>query len=75
MWIEIGLAIGIPATGAFVVYVRYVWRKEQCFIALQNKVKSMSDHDERLDKIEKRQAKNEIYLKLLLRHNNIPFDE
>ncbi len=75
MWLEIGLAIGIPAMGALVAYARYSWKKAQCFIILQNKVNSMSDHDDRLDCIEKRQAKNEIYLKLLLRHNNIPFDE
>jgi hypothetical protein len=75
MWLEIGLAVGIPAMGALAAYVRYVWRKSQCFIALENKVKAMSDHDDRLDCIEKRQAKNEIYIKLLLRHENIPFEE
>ena len=75
MWLEIGLAIGIPSMGALVAYARYVWKKSQCFIVLQNKVESMDDHDSRLDCIEKRQAKNEIYLKLLLRHNKIPFEK
>jgi hypothetical protein len=75
MWLEIGIAVGIPAVGAGVAAARYFWKKSQCFITLQNKVEEMSDHDVRLDQIEKRQGKNEIYLKLLLRHNNIEFDE
>jgi hypothetical protein len=75
MWLEVGLAIGIPVSGAAVAAFRYWWKKSQCFIALENRVKAMSDHDERLDKIEKNQTKNVIYLKLLLRHNNISFDE
>ena len=75
MWLEIGLAIGIPSAGAGVAALRYFWKKSQCFITLQNKVNEMSDHDGRLDRIENRQSKNEIYLKLLLRHNKIEFDE
>ena len=75
MWLEIGLAIGIPGAGAAIAIIRYFWKKSQCFIVLQNKVENMGDHDDRLDCIEKRQAKNEIYLKLLLRHNKIPFEE
>ena len=74
MW-EIAVAIGIPGVGAAYGIARYFWKKSQCFIVLQNKVENMDGHDSRLDCIEKRQAKNEIYLKLLLRHNKIPFDE
>jgi hypothetical protein len=74
MWIEIGLAIGIPSLGAMIAYARYAWKKSQCFITLQNKVNNMQDHDERLDKIEKNQDKWIIYLKLLLDDRKIPYN-
>jgi hypothetical protein len=73
MWIEIGLAIGIPALGFMVAYARYAWKKSQCFIALQNKVKNMQDHSERLDEIEENQQKWIIYLKLLLDDRKISY--
>jgi hypothetical protein len=74
MWFEIGLAIGIPSTGVLIAYARYAWKKSLCFTALENRVKNMKDHEDRLDNIEKRQAKNEIYLKLLLDHSKIPYN-
>ena len=85
MW-EILIAVGLPLSGAAIWTVRYFWKKEQCFIALANKIKELTDHDKgsvvdhdgyegRLTNIERNQDKWIIYLKLLLRHNKIPFDE
>ncbi len=72
MW-ELAVAIGIPAAGAMIAYARYAWKKSQCFIALQNKVNNMQDHDERLDNIEENQKKWIIYLKLLLDDRKIAY--
>ena len=77
MWLEIGLAILIPGCGAAAFVIKYFWKKEKCFIAMENKINELSKHDGdssethtdfdfRLNEIEKRQQKNEIYLKLLM---------
>ncbi len=84
MW-EIAVAIGIPAIGALYAFARYLHKKGICFILMQNKINTLSDHDEgsddtdknlekRMNKFEIRQAKNEIYLKLLLDDRKIPYN-
>ena len=84
MW-EIAIAVGIPAVGVAIAGGRYLWKKEKCFIALQNAVKTLMNHDvgsddlhigfdERLTNIEDKQIKQEIYLKLLLDHSEIPYN-
>ena len=85
MWLEIGLAIAIPGTGIAMATIRYFWKKEKCFIALKNKIDELSAHDtnankdhnnyeERLTKIEQNQQKWIIYLQLLLKDRDIPYD-
>ncbi len=84
MW-ELAVAIGIPSLGALYAFARYLHKKALCFTIMQNKINTLTEHDEgsddlhtgfdtRLDKIEIRQAKNEIYLKLLLDHSKIPYN-
>ena len=84
MW-EIAIAVGIPAIGALYAFARYLHKKALCFIALQNAVNTLTNHDVgsddvhdklegRMDKFELRQSKNEIYLKLLLDHSKIPYN-
>jgi len=83
--IEIAVAIGIPAVAAAIGVIRYLWKKEKCFTILKNKVEQLTKHDvgsldthegfeSRLDLIEKVQAKNQIYLKLLLDNAKIKYD-
>lgn len=85
MAIEIFLALFIPGLGAAAAIIRYFWKKEKCFLAMRNKINSLSksekdshevhdDYDERLTSIESRQSKNEIYLKLLLDKFEIKYD-
>lgn len=77
--------IGLISPPAFFI-ARYFWKKEKCFVAMQNKIdylssKEQSSDDEhdgfdgRLTEIEKRQQKNETYLKLLLDHENIQYHD
>jgi hypothetical protein len=86
MWIEIGLAIAVPGTAAAIGVIRYFWKKEKCFIAMRNKIDELSrsdgdsdethtDFDYRMKVIETNQQKWIIYLKLLLKDRNIPYDE
>lgn len=89
MWLDyvpIALAILIPATGISLAVIRYFWNKEKCFLTMKNKIDELSKHDvgasedhdgyeERLAKIETNQQKWIIYLKLLLKDRNIPYDE
>ena len=84
MW-EIAVALGIPAVGALYAFARHLHNKGICFTLMQNRLNTLTEHDEgsddlhmgferRLDKIELRQAKNEIYLKLLLDDRKIPYN-
>lgn len=63
---------------------RHFWKKEKCFNAMQDAITYLSqrekdsvgqhdEYDERFDSIEKRQQKNETYLKLLLDHEKIKY--
>ena len=88
MWelaVALGIGIGIPAIGALYAFARYLHKKSICFTLMQNKLNTLAEHDEgsndlhdgfdkRLDKIEFRQAKNEIYLQLLLDDRKIPYN-
>ena len=85
MWLEIGLAILIPGCGAAIALGRYFWKKEKCFLLMQETINQLTkndgdssethtDFDYRLTEIEKRQQKNEIYLKLLLDHSKIKYE-
>ena len=85
MAIEIFLALFIPGLGAAAGIIRYFWKKEKCFLAMRNKINSLSkadkdshvvhdDIEERMDDFERRQSKNEIYLKLLLDKFEIKYD-
>ena len=86
MWeIAIVIGLGVPGAGALYAFVRYLHKKAICFTLMQNKINTLSEHDEgsdnlhtklegRMDKFEIRQGKNEIYLKLLLDHNKIPYN-
>ena len=85
MAIEIFLALFLPGLGAAAGIVRYFWKKEKCFLAMKNKINSLSksdkesvevhdDLEERMDEFEKKQSKNEIYLKLLLDKFEIKYD-
>ncbi len=84
MW-ELAVAIGIPGVGALAVLIRYLHKKALCFTIMQNKINTLSDHDEgsdsfhqkidgRMNNFELRQAKNEIFLKLLLDERKIPYN-
>ena len=84
MW-EIAIAIGLPATGILIAFTRYLHKKGICFTIMQNKINTITNHnegsddlhegfDKRLYKIELRQAKNEIYLKLLLDDRKIHYN-
>lgn len=83
--LEYAIAIGIPAVGVAFAIGRYFWKKEKCFIKMENAIKTLTVHDtgsndthdgfeERLDVIEKNQTKNFIYLKLLLDDAKIKYD-
>lgn len=73
MW-EIAVAIVIPGTGALYAFVRYLHKRAICFTLMQNKINTLSELENRMDKFELRQGKNEIYLKLLLDHSKIPYN-
>jgi hypothetical protein len=85
-FIPIALAVAVPAVTAMAFVIRYFWNKEKCFVKMANTIKTLTQHDGdssethtdfayRLTEIEKRQAKNEIYLKLQLKHNKIEYSE
>lgn len=70
---EVLTGIGIPAMVAAVAAIRYFWKKEKCFTAMQNKIDSLDRHDvssntlhddhaERIDKIEREQEKTNAKL-------------
>jgi len=83
---QILLAVGIPAAGVAIGLIRYFWKKEKCFVIMQETINQLTkndgdssethnDFDYRLTEIEKRQQKNEIYLKLLLDHAKIKYEK
>jgi len=76
----------IPLGAVAVFAIRYLWKKEKCFIILKNKIESLTRHDassgethegfdERLDEIERKQNKNETYLKLLMDNAGIKYND
>jgi len=80
------IALGVPGAAAAVGVIRYFWKKEKCFLELKNTIKELkskedSSHEEHdgfkdeIDEIKARQAKNEIYLKLILKKFEIPYDD
>lgn len=84
MW-EFAVALGIPAVGALYAFARHLHKKGICFTIMQNKINTLSDHDEgsndlhqnlqkRMNIFEIRQSKNEIYLKLILDDMNIEYN-
>jgi len=83
---ELLIGLGIPAAAAAVAVIRYLWKKEKCFIILKQKVEELSKSDEgssdthdgfetRLKQIEENQIKNEVYLKLLLDNAKISYKD
>jgi len=63
---EIITALGIPALVSSIGIIRYFWKKEKCFIAMKDKIDSLTKHDnssndlhndldERLSKVEQNQ--------------------
>lgn len=83
MW-ELAVAIGVPGFGALYAFVRYLHKRAICFTIMQNKINTLSEHDQgsigeheefetRLTAIETRQVKNEVYLKLLLDDRGIKY--
>jgi len=88
MWqdfIPIALAVGIPAVGAALAIVRYFWKKEKCFIAMKNKIDELSKHDGdslkthneydlEIRDIQDKQQEMSIYVKLILKKLDIPYD-
>ena len=75
-------ALILPIT---IIAARHFWNKEKCFVSMKAAIERLQKHDVgsvdehdgfegRFNAIEKRQQKNEIYLKLLLDHNNIKYD-
>ncbi len=83
MW-ELAVAIGVPGIGALYAFVRYLHKRAICFTIMQNKINTLSEHDQgsedkhvqidsRLTTIEGRQAKNEIYLKLVMDKMDIKY--
>ena len=45
MWIEIIVGVLIPCSVGVIGLIRYFWKKEQCFIALKNKIVELSEQD------------------------------
>jgi hypothetical protein len=80
------LVVIMPPLVALTVFAgRYFWKKEKCFLTMKNKINSLSEHDddsidkhngfdERLTKIETKQNEGMIYLKMVLKKMDIPYD-
>jgi len=86
MWIEIIVGVLIPCSVGVIGLIRYFWKKEQCFIALKNKIVELSEqdknsigihtsHEEDIRDIQEKQYKTDIYLKLILDKLEIPYNE
>ncbi|MHA2052622.1 MAG: hypothetical protein ACW99F_03390 [Candidatus Hodarchaeales archaeon] len=82
---EIIIGILIPGIPLAIAGVNHYIKKNTCFVKMKSAIEQLQKHDEgsvdshdgfdsRLSEIESRQLKNEIYLKLLLDHNNIKYD-
>ena len=83
--IEVIIAIATPLVPLAIFIGRHFWKKEQCFAKMRDMLerldksnkKGIDEHtafEGRITEFERRQEKNEIYLKQILRKLDITFD-